>query len=224
MEKIKLVEQHVYKPSSADYAELDRVCFLSKNLYNATLYVARQGLFNTGKFIRYNQINKEFTHSSQPDYCALPRKVSKMTQMQVDQSITSYLGLLSLYKKGELENRPGLPGYLKKDGRQVVTYSRQAISLVRKGFVRLSGTSVFIPTNQENISFVRVVPSRTNKNITVEVGYELPVPPVVHGTTAAGDLGMNNLLSVIFPDRSPIIFNGKPLKSVNIITTSDLPN
>jgi len=149
MEKIKLVEQHVYKPSSADYAELDRVCFLSKNLYNATLYVARQGLFNTGKFIRYNQINKEFTHSSQPDYCALPRKVSKMTQMQVDQSITSYLGLLSLYKKGELENRPGLPGYLKKDGRQVVTYSRQAISLVRKGFVRLSGTSVFIPRNRK---------------------------------------------------------------------------
>jgi hypothetical protein len=30
--KIKLVEQHTYKPSSPDYAELDNVCFLSKNL------------------------------------------------------------------------------------------------------------------------------------------------------------------------------------------------
>ena len=92
--KIKLVEQHTYKPSAADYAELDKVCFLSKNLYNATLYSARQGFFNNGQFRRYNDINKEFTDTNQPDYRALPAKVSKLTQQIVDQAITSYFGLV----------------------------------------------------------------------------------------------------------------------------------
>ena len=93
-----LVEQHVYKPSSSYYAELDNLCFLSKNLYNATLFVTRQSFFKTGRFLRYNDINREFTHNNNPDYRALPAKVSKQTQMLVDQSITSYLALVKKYK------------------------------------------------------------------------------------------------------------------------------
>jgi putative transposase len=212
---LKLVEQHTYKPSSVDYAELDNVCFLSKNLYNATLYAARQGFFENGKFRRYPDINKEFTDTQQPDYCALPRKVSKLTQQLVDKSIISYFGLLSAYKKGTIQDKPGLPRYLKKDGRQVVTYTEQAISTVRKGFVRLSGTNVFIPTKKENIKFVRVVPCQTSKNITVEVGYEQDCEYKTDGKTAAIDLGINNLATLVFTDREPIIYNGKPLKSVN---------
>lgn len=213
--KIKLVEQHVYKPSSRDYAELDKVCFLSKNLYNATLYAARQGFFDSGKFRRYGDINKEFTDSNQADYRALPTKVSKLTQQLVDKSIISYFGLLRAYKNGEITDKPGLPRYLKKDGRQVATYTEQAISVMRKGFVRLSGTNVYIPTNRENIKFVRVVPGKTNRNITVEVGYERECALSDEGKTAAVDLGINNLAALVFCDRPPIIYNGKPLKSIN---------
>ena len=162
--RTKFVEQHTYKPTSPDYAELDKVCFLSKNLYNATLYAARQGFFDNGNFRRYNEINKEFTDTDQADYRALPTKVSKLTQLLVDKAIISYFELLCAYKKGEIQNKPGLPRYLKKDGRQVVTYTEQAISVVRKGFVRLSGTDVFIPTKRENIKFVRVVQRGGNKN------------------------------------------------------------
>ena len=213
--KIKLVEQHTYKPSSADYAELDKICFLSKNLYNATLYTARQGFFDNGKFRRYNEINKEFTDTNQADYCALPRKVSKLTQQLVDKTIVSYFELLRAYKKGEIKDKPGLPKYLKKDGRQIVTYTEQAISVVRKGFVRLSGTNIFIPTQRENIKFVRVVPCQTSKNITVEIGYEQEYKYQTGGKTAAIDLGINNLATVVFTDRSPILCNGKPLKAIN---------
>jgi putative transposase len=210
-----LVEQHTYNPSAPEYAELDRVCFLSKNLYNATLYAARQGFFENGKFRRYNDINKEFTDTEQPDYCALPRKVSKLTQQLVDKAIISYFGLLRAYKKGDIQDKPGLPRYLKKDGRQVVTYTQQAISKTRIGFVKLSGTCVYIPTKQNNVKFVRVVPSKTNTSIIVEVGYEREYEFQEGGNTAAIDLGINNLAALVFTDRTPIIYNGKPLKSIN---------
>jgi putative transposase len=213
--KMTLVEQHTYKPAAPEHAELDRVCILSKNLYNATLYAARQGFFADGKFRRYYDINKEFTDASQPDYCALPRKVSKLTQQLVDKAIISYFGLLRAYKEGEIENKPGLPRYLKKDGRQVVTYTEQAISVVRKGFARLSGTDVFIPTQHEKIKFVRVVPGKGNRNITVEIGYEREYGYKEGGAAAAIDLGINNLATLVFTDRAPIIYNGKPLKSIN---------
>ena len=212
---IRLVEQHTYKPSSTDFAELDKVCRLSKNLYNATLYAARQGFFENGCFRRYNDINKEFTDTNQVDYRALPAKVAKLTQMLADKSIVSYLGLSRKYRSGEMADRPGLPRYLPKDGRQVVQYTKQAISTVRKGFVKLSGTEVYIPTKQENVRFVRVTPCKVSKNITVEVGYEQEYTPSTGGTTAAIDLGINNLATLVFDTHAPVLYNGKPIKSIN---------
>lgn len=62
-----LAEKHIYKPTHKYYAELDNLCFLSKNLYNATLYDIRQHYFNTGEYKNYNKVNFEFTHNNQPD-------------------------------------------------------------------------------------------------------------------------------------------------------------
>lgn len=35
---IYLIESHTIKPTNPHYKELDNICFLSKNLYNAELY------------------------------------------------------------------------------------------------------------------------------------------------------------------------------------------
>ena len=35
------------------------------------------------------------------------------------------------------------------------------------------------------------------------------------GKVAAMDLGVNNLAALVFTDHAPIIYNGKPLKSIN---------
>jgi transposase len=79
----------------------------------------------------------------------------------------------------------------------------------------LSGTDVFIPTKQENVKFVRIVPCKTNGNITVEIEYEQEYEYKTDGNTAAIDLGINNLATMVFTDRTPVLFNGKPLKSIN---------
>ena len=82
---VRLVERVAIKPNDPLllYAEFDKLCFLSKNLYNSTLYVVRQHYFATGEYLNYNAVNKIFTNANQQDYRALPAKVAKMTQMLV---------------------------------------------------------------------------------------------------------------------------------------------
>ena len=84
-----LVERHVVKQSHPDYQECVRLCRLSKNLYNATLYVQRQSFFEQ-RFLNYYAVNKLFTQGNQVDYRALPAKVAKQTQMLVQHAFTSF--------------------------------------------------------------------------------------------------------------------------------------
>jgi hypothetical protein len=42
---MQLVERHVIKASHKYYVEIDQLCFLSKNLYNAANFIYRQNFF-----------------------------------------------------------------------------------------------------------------------------------------------------------------------------------
>ena len=60
---ITLVEKHIIRESSLHYKELDRLCFLSKNLYNSTLYSIRQHYFSTKKYLDYYKVGSyQFGH------------------------------------------------------------------------------------------------------------------------------------------------------------------
>ena len=208
----------VVKRGSPLYKEIDSLCFKSKNLFNATLYDERQTYFNTGKFKFYNKVNKEFTKSNQPDYRALPAKVSKHTQMKVDQAIKSFL---ALKKIPNTNSKPNFPKYLKKDGRFVVEYERGALSFKKKGFIRLSKTNISIPTKLEKsvIQQVRLIP-RTGYYL-IEVLYRKPKikykqKKLTSQTKFASiDLGLNNLATVTSNVFEPLIINGRPIKSIN---------
>lgn len=216
-----LVLKHSYKKSHPFYKELDKLCFLSKNLYNSTLYTVRQRYFEIHKYLNYNAVNKLFTDNKQVDYCALPRKVSKMTQQLVDKNFKSFFALLRLKQKGEYDEPINIPNYLDKvKGRQVVHYDKQALSFkAKEGFIKLSGTNIYIPlTNditKDIIRYVRIVPKPHNI-IDVEIGYKTEVPEIEYNNRIASiDLGINNLATVTSNIFSPFIINGKPLKSIN---------
>ena len=85
-----LTEKTIYKPSDKEFLELDKLCFLSKNLFNSTLYYLRQNYFQNKTYLGYNQVNKMFIQSNQTDYRMLPAKVSKQIQMLVDNSFKSF--------------------------------------------------------------------------------------------------------------------------------------
>ena len=48
---MQLVEQHIIKKSNHLYKELDKMCLLSKNLYNQSLYRVRQYYFENKKYM-----------------------------------------------------------------------------------------------------------------------------------------------------------------------------
>lgn len=210
-----LVEQHCIKKTSPEFAVLDDICHKSKNLYNATMYAIRQYYFANKKYLPYKKVNKQFKEDDNPDYRALPAKVAQQTQQMVHWAWKSFFEHLKVAEKGE---KIGLPGYLDKDGRHVTLYTNQAVSFknsnVSDGYLKLSGTDVLIKTDVDNVQFVMLVPK--GNHIIVSVGYEAPdVEPICNDNYAAIDLGVNNLAALIFTNNTPILINGKPLKSIN---------
>ena len=214
------MEKHLFRVTDPEYKELDELTFKSKNLHNATLYHMRQFYFKHHYFPGYASVNKEFTHSNQPDYRSLPAKVAKHTQMQVDEACRSFAALNEKHKKGELENRPSLPGYLHpQKGRFILHYELGAISRrsLEKGLIHLSRTKLYIPTKVDpsKVQFVRIVPK--NRTITVEVGYREILPELKQDCRriAALDLGVNNLAVCSSNVMDPLLIDGRYLKAVN---------
>ena len=208
-----LTERHIIKKSNSLYNELDMLCFLSKNLYNSALYAVRQFYFQHKKYLNWINVNNQFVQDKQPDYYALPCKVSQQTLKLVDQNMKSFFNALKAK-----HSKPRFPKYLDKTkGRFVVTYTNQSISKkeLQKGYISLSKTNIRLKTNVKNVQQVRVVP--LNNFIVVEVLYKVDCKTINRSTKSycSVDLGLNNLITCAFPSDKPLIVNGRPLKSIN---------
>ena len=212
-----LVEKHIIKPHHKYYDELDHLCLLSKNLYNSTLYTVRQYYFANKQFLSYQAVNKLFVSSNQPDYRALPTRVSQHTQMLVDYNFRSFFALLKLKAKGKYDKSVKIPKYLnKKSGRQVVHYEKGALSFKAKGFIKLSKTNIKIKTKltKETVQFVRLVPK--NNYVVIEIGYNVNEPELkVNNNVLAIDIGVNNIASCVTTDGDKYLVNGRQLKYIN---------
>ena len=211
-----LVEKHIIKPKHKYYDEIDHLCWLSKNLYNATLYHIRQYYFASKQFLNYQAVNKIFVDSNNPDYRALPAKVAKHTQMLVDRNFNSFFGLLKLKAQGKYNKPIKIPNYLKKTGRQVVHYEKGAISFKAQGFIKLSKTNIKIKTSltKENVQFVRLVPR--NNYIAIEIGYNVKEPEQkLNNNVLAIDIGVNNITSCVTTNGDKYLVNGRQLKYIN---------
>ena len=212
-----LVEKHMIKHKHKNYNELDNLCWLSKNLYNSTLYNTRQYYFENKKLLKYQIINKMYVDTNNSDYRALPAKVSKHTQMLVERNFKSFFALLKLKSKGEYDKPVKIPKYLnKKTGRQVVHYEKGAISFKKQGYIKLSKTEIEIKSNltKDKVQFVRIVPK--NNYIVIEIGYNIQEKEVqLNNNALAIDIGVNNIASCVTNTGDKFLINGKPLKYIN---------
>ena len=212
-----LVEKHMIKHKYKNYNELDNLCWLSKNLYNSTLYNTRQYYFENKKLLKYQIINKMYVDTNNSDYRALPAKVSKHTQMLVERNFKSFFALLKLKSKGEYDKPVKIPKYLnKKTGRQVVHYEKGAISFKKQGYIKLSKTEIEIKSNltKDKVQFVRIVPK--NNYIVIEIGYNIQEKEVqLNNNALAIDIGVNNIASCVTNTGDKFLINGKPLKYIN---------
>lgn len=217
-DEMLLVEKQIIKPSNPLYKELDNLCFLSKNLYNITLYTIRQHYFNTKKYLTGFTIIKDFTKENQVDFRALPAKVSRYTIQLVDQNMKSFFALLKKKQTNKYDKPVRLPKYLDtKTGRQVVHYDRQSLRSKKDGFIKLAKSTIEFKTKvpKNEIQYLKLVPC--GNHIKVLIGY-YKIKKKVKNTQkriASIDIGQNNLMTVTSNVFRPVIYNGKPIKSVN---------
>ena len=213
-----LIEKQIVRPSNPLYKELDELCFLSKNLYNSTLYTVRQHYFNTNKYLTAFTVIKDFTKENQVDFRALPASVSRYTVQLVDQNMRAFFALIKKKKAGKYTELVRLPKYLDKtSGRQIVHYPKQSLSLKKDGFVKLAKSNIKFKTSVSNndIQYLKLVPC--GNHIKVLIGYykTMPTKKTNNKRFALIDIGQNNLMTITSNVFHPIIYNGKPVKSVN---------
>ena len=126
---MKQVERHIVKRSNPIWQQIDRLCFLSKNLYNYANYQIRQVFIFEKIYLGYNKLYHKVKGTS--DYQALPAKVSQQVLRLLDKNWQSFFSANKAYKiaPDKFTGRPKLPKYKDKvKGRNLLIYTIQAIS------------------------------------------------------------------------------------------------
>jgi putative transposase len=218
---MQLAQRHIIKSTEHRFAEIDELAFKSKNLYNAANYVIRQSFTYGWGYINYNEMNRLMKYHQA--YKAMPAKVSQQILMILDKNWKSFFEAVKAYKADSFKftGLPKLPKYKDKvKGRNILVYTIQAISSkqLKKGIIKLSGTEILIKTKIKTarICQVRLIPKCDS--YVIEVIYDEPESTVsLDNSVASIDLGLNNLVALTSnqPGFSPLLINGRPLKSIN---------
>src|SRR6266542_7030688 len=166
---MRLVEQHRINRHDPRFAAIDAAAFASKNLYNATNYLVHQAYILRAERIRYSALARQMQVTA--PYRALPAKVSQWVLKQVCAAWDSYSAALSAWKAdpSRFLGRPRLPNYLHKQGRNLLTYTLQAISrpLLRQRIAQPSGCPSKCQTRQTAVQQVRIVPRGTHYSVEI---------------------------------------------------------
>jgi len=219
-----LVEKHIINISNKKYKQLDNICFLSKNLYNSTLYYIKNHFKDTGKWIRYNDIEKEFRLNKQVDYHNLPNNSSQQIMMLIDKNLKSYFNGLKQFKKSKTSftGCPKFPNYKDKvKGRNVVIFTSVQFRF-KDNYIYFPKKSKIEPikTNLDKhtkIQQVRIIPRNDSYVIEIVYKYNEIIKSKYNDNYLSIDLGINNLATCVttIEGQQPFIINGKPLKSMN---------
>ena len=213
--KLQLTQKIVVSNKSNKFAQLDELCFLSKNLYNVALYHIRQHYKETGKYLSYNKLAKTLSDSNNLDYRAMPyAQSSQQVLRQIDNQYKAFYA--SIKSKKIQGKKVRLPKYKdKENGRNIFVYTNQCAK-VSNGVVYLKTKRGILSfkTVADKIQQVRIVP-RAN-HIIVEIIYSKDCEAKQDNNRYASiDLGLDNLCTLTSNTAQSIIVNGKSLKSIN---------
>ena len=213
--KIQLTQQIIVTNKSNKFAQLDELCFLSKNLYNVVLYHIRQYYKETGKYLSYNKLAKMLSDSNNLDYRAMP--YAQSAQQVLRQVDNQYKAFYSSIKSKKMQGKKvRLPKYKdKENGRNVFIYTNQCAK-VSNGVVYLKTKRGILSfkTVTDKIQQVRLIP-RAN-HIVIEIIYNKECEAKKDNNRYVSiDLGLDNLCTLTSNAAQSIIVDGKCLKSIN---------
>ena len=225
---IQQVEKHVIKKNHPYYNMFCEYTHLAKNLYNHANYLVRNEFTETGKWLRYRDLDKILKEDLEfPDYRNMPASHSAQQVLRLlETNWKSFFRSIKDWSKNKdkYSGKPKLPKYKPKDGKMVLIVTNQQ--------VRQKGELLHFPKtfcgftvrpkcitldNFEKINQVRVVPK--GQSFCLEVVYTISVDSELrsdNGRYMSIDLGLDNLATVVTnTGLNPIIVNGKGLKSDN---------
>ncbi len=228
MTVIQQVEKHVIKKSHPYYDMFCEYTHLAKNLYNHANYLVRNEFAETGKWLRYQTLDKLLKEDLEfPDYRNMPTAQSAQQILRLLDSIwKSFFNSIKDWSKNKdkYSGKPKFPKYKRKDGKMVLIVTNQQ--------VRQEGDLLYFPNsfcgftikprcvtldNFEKINQVRIVPK--GQSFCLEVVYSISIESELrsdNGRYMSIDLGLDNLATVVTnTGLNPIIVNGKGLKSNN---------
>lgn len=217
-----LVEQHIITINDKRYKDLDRICILSKNLYNAALYIIKQEFLSTGKWIRAVDLNKKMVADNNIDYRAMSGSSSQQILMALDKNLKSYFSAIKAWKRDnkKFTGCPKFPKYKHKTKGRSVFYYSYAQFKHRGDFIYFPKKEGLPPlrTNckEGTVKQVRFVPK--SDCYVIEVTYESIAKKQLddNNKIMSIDLGVNNLASIVTNvSNKSILIDGRRLKSIN---------
>ena len=237
------VEQHQIDEAHPIYYYLDSLCFLSKNLYNHTLFDLRQIHFHNRKvyktkkgkkksLLSFNQYLKENRHCDEALELGAGRLVNKTIKRAFDDMNYYYRGLKTYYKdlkkygpesnkfKHKWKAKPNPPNFKHSViGRQLLTFENQAVSKQwQTGTIKLTTCDWTLPfinfDKAIKLCEVRIVPRLDYYVIEIVYKISQATKPKTKRKCAI-DPGLNNLITCSFLSSNSIIIKGTPVKSIN---------
>lgn len=208
-------EQIWLKPS----AELSRLCHISKNLYNEANYMIRQEFFESGKWMRYN--NLAFQLKTSENYKKLPAQTAQQILKVLDRNWKSFFKAIKEWKEHpeKFYERPRLPRYKKKDGEFVLIFTNQQAK-IKDGLLvlpkKIRSVIEKIKTRIEELREIRVIPKAVGYILEIIYKKDIKAPKRNKSRIAGIDLGVRNLVTIVNNiGKRPIVIKGGFAKSMN---------
>ena len=211
--------------TKSEYAALQEMCRLSKNLYNVGLYSVRQFFFVEKSFLRYESNYHQC--KTNENYRLLNTDIAQQTLKVVDRGFRSFFNLIKKAQTGNYQfNQISLPRYLKKDGYFALIIPRITVKdnffkVPMSREFKLKHGEVKIPfpqrLNPEKLKEVRIQPKYNCQFFEVEfITEEEPQTVEFKSDNALSvDLGLNNLATCVSTNGASFIIDGRRLKSSN---------
>ena len=205
-----LVERHEIKGTS----EIISLCQTSKELYNKCNYYMRQAWFG-GNLMPNIQTLVQLVQAEECFKNLHNTKTAKQTVRKVLTDWSNFKKALNAWKKDKSKfTRMPKPPHYKDKLAQVIFYAET----VKKKMLK---RGIITPTNEcfgikSSRKFKQVVITPKTFGFVVDVQYEQNVPNKVKTQgIACVDVGLNNMMTITSDQHSPILVNGRIIKSIN---------
>lgn len=227
-------ESHCYKKSTHNYNVFMTMARDAKLIYNAAQFKVRQKFIRKNKFLNYNAIDNYFKIAYKNRESMLYRLLGVPITQQIYKNVESewlaYFAAVKEYKLNpyKFTGRPKMPNYSSYEYKTfaisnqtfVIANNKIVFRKPRKNsphWVNMRPDSVNIHAKFDKIKQLRIIPK--GSHVKLEIVYEIKdvIPLENNNRIMSIDPGMNNLLTCISNVKGfqPIIYNGKPLKSIN---------